>query len=133
VAPAALPTLLPANSLPSSWAFSIPYLQRVGGLAGHPSTDLDAGGDDARQSDREGADAPGLKELAPCGPRCPAGDQAAQERGKGLFVPPADELLKQLAVTLLVAVFGLGKVADLPQHDGHLTRQLTANLRRQTT
>jgi hypothetical protein len=44
-----------------------------------------------------------------------------QERGKGVFVPPADELLKQLAVTLLVAVFGLGKVADIPQHDCHLT------------
>jgi hypothetical protein len=40
----------------------------VSGPTGHPSAGLDAGGNGAGQADREGADTPGLKKLAPTEP-----------------------------------------------------------------
>src|SRR5262245_20098949 len=41
----------------------------LGGATGEPAAGLDAGGNDAGHADREGANSPGLEELAPGKPR----------------------------------------------------------------
>jgi hypothetical protein len=56
----------------------------------------------------------GVAQDVPPGPEY-QGAVAVQQGGEGAFVPPADELPEQLAVTGLLAFRFTGKVAEVPQ------------------